>query len=174
MQQMLWPPRGAHLLQVRVKALNDDSHAACKRWYPARGNAPLSIYDRAGERSLRTATLTPVTGGPELAGFVSSARGHPHRALHWVPGRRNPSPSTIDRGSSSPEPATAGHPGLTGMFQRSLHCHCTPMFWNSPLRNWHDVGVRQPDRHGAQFAEPTFAARARRVRRAKGPARPAF
>jgi pimeloyl-ACP methyl ester carboxylesterase len=27
--------------------------------------------------------------------------------VHWVPGRRNPSPSTIDSGSSSPEPATA-------------------------------------------------------------------
>jgi hypothetical protein len=29
------------------------------------------------------------------------------------------------------QPAEAGHPGLTGMFQRSLHCHCTPVFWNS-------------------------------------------
>src|SRR5216684_4276547 len=76
LQQMLWTPRGPHLLHVRVQAL-------------------------------RTATSAPVTGGPELADSVSSARGHPHRALHWVPGRRNPSPSTIDRGSSSPEPATA-------------------------------------------------------------------
>lgn len=30
------------------------------------------------------------------------------------------------------------------------------------------LGVGQPDRHGAQFGEPTSAAHARRVRRAKG------
>src|ERR1022692_1661425 len=45
-----------------------------------------------------------------IAGHFKShslGAGPPHRALHWVPGRRNPSPSTIDSGSSSPEPATA-------------------------------------------------------------------
>src|SRR5258706_14293091 len=107
LQQMRWTPRGAHLLQVRVQALNDDLHTPSNAGIRPRGNASLSICGRAGERPLRTATSAPVTGGPELADFVSSARGHPHRALHSVPGRRNPSPSTIDRGSSSPEPATA-------------------------------------------------------------------
>jgi hypothetical protein len=34
-QQMLWTPRGAHLLlQIRVPALNDDLHTAIQRWYP--------------------------------------------------------------------------------------------------------------------------------------------
>ena len=54
---------------------------------------------------LSSATSAPVIGGRELADFASSAPGH--RALHWVPGRRNPSPPTIEGGSSSPEPATA-------------------------------------------------------------------
>src|ERR1700682_256552 len=104
---MLWTPRGAHLLQVRVQRSMTTYIQLSNAGIRSRGTSPLSIYDRAGERPLRTATSAPVTGGPELAHFVSSARGHPHRALHWVPGRRTPSPSTIDRGSSSPEPATA-------------------------------------------------------------------
>ena len=37
-----------------------------------RGNARLSIYGRAGERPLRTATSAPVTGGPELARAVAT------------------------------------------------------------------------------------------------------
>src|ERR1700736_1845478 len=106
-QQMLWTPRGAHLLQVRVQALNDDLHTAFKRWYPAPSER-TTLHLRPCRR--KVAPHRNVSAGhrrPELADFVSSARGHPHRALHWVPGRRNPSPSTIDRGSLSPEPATA-------------------------------------------------------------------
>ena len=38
------------------------------------------------------------------------------------------------------QPAEAGHPGLTGMYQHTFRWHCTRMFWNSPYRetkrNW--------------------------------------
>jgi hypothetical protein len=35
-QQMLWTPRGAHLLlQTRTKVLNGDLEETFRRWYPA-------------------------------------------------------------------------------------------------------------------------------------------
>jgi hypothetical protein len=36
--------------------------------------------------------------------------------------------------SNSQQPAEAGHPGLTGVYQQPFHRQCTRMFGNSPCR----------------------------------------
>ena len=52
LQQMLWTPRGAHRLQVRVQALNDDLPTAFQRWYPDFESGPFRVLrghaDRVG------------------------------------------------------------------------------------------------------------------------------
>ena len=39
-QQMRWTPRGAHLLQVRTRLLNDQLAGDFRRWYSGLSRAP--------------------------------------------------------------------------------------------------------------------------------------
>jgi hypothetical protein len=79
------------------------------------------------ERSLRGTQDVAMLGGVVALERVDD------NVCHWR------APGSGDLGNKQ-QPAEPGHPGLTGMFQRSLHYHCTRCSGIAPLRNWHDVG----------------------------------